>query len=315
LIFVFRFLIGVGLGGEGGSAFSWIAEARPNSKNRGFWITWPSAVLTLGKLLSILAFFIAASSLSNTAYLDWGWRVPFLVGGVMLAIGLVTRLKIMESPMFQQLQAKRSVLKQPAFQVMKDEGRKIFTLLWLHAYVAAIPALVILPYSVSYLVAMKMPEVFANLSVTVGTAAAFFTILGGAYLSDRIGRLKVLRIGGVITIAVLFPYFWLLNTLNVIWILVAQSLLYGVEDVPLGANTALYAESFATKYRASGAGLCFQLAGLVTGILVAVILPILIATYGVVGSWQPLVWISIVLCASSIGASFFVKETKGVVLE
>ena len=256
-----------------------------------------------------------ASSLSNAAYVDWGWRVPFLAGAVLLAIGLVIRLKIMESPMFQQLHSKRAVLKYPAFQVVKEQGRKIFTLLWIHAYAAAIPGFVILPYSVSYLVAMKMPEAFSNLSVTVGTAAAFFTVLGGAYVADRTGRLKVLRVAGILTIAVLFPYFWLLNTLNVVWILVAQTLLYGVVQVPLGPNTALYAESFATKYRASGAGLCFQLAGLVTGILVALILPILITTYGVIGSWQPVVWISIVLCVVAMGASFFVKETKGVVLE
>ena len=106
-----------------------------------------------------------------------------------------------------------------------------------------------------------------------------------------------------------------MNTLNPIWILAAQALLYGVDEVPLGSNSAILAESFATQYRSSGAGLTYQLAGFVVGVIVALILPVLLVSYGVVGSWQPIVWVSIAVTVLAIVASYFVKETRGSTLE
>jgi MFS family permease len=315
MLFVFRFLIGVGLGGEAGGAFSWIAEARPNAKHRGFWITWPNAVLVLGKLASIFVFYILAVLVSPAAFLDWGWRVAFYLGAALVVVGLIIRIRILESPMFQQLRTKRAVLKYPAFQVIREQWRKIFIMLWLYAYIAGVPALIILPYSVTYLTKLGVNEVFATLSVTVGTAVAFFTILLGAFVSDYVGRLKVIRIAGILTITAFFPYFWMLNTLNAIWILAAQTILYGVEDIGNGCCIAVFTESFATKYRASGAGLTLQLSGFVTGVLVAVILPALLLTYGIVGAWLPIVWICVGMTAMSIAATFFVKETKGITLQ
>ncbi|HKM51252.1 MAG TPA: MFS transporter [Candidatus Bathyarchaeia archaeon] len=315
MLFVFRFLIGVGLGGETGGTLSWVAEARPNSRYRGFWISWPTAVLTLGKLVSIFVFYILAVLVSPAAFLDWGWRIAFYLGAALLVIGIIIRVKILESPMFQQLRAKRAVLKYPAFRVIKEQGRKIFTLLWLNAYTIAIPGFIILPYSVSYLTQIGVNETFATLSVTIGTAVAFFTILLGALISDYVGRLKVLRVGGILTIAAFFPYFWMLNTLNLIWILVAQAILYGIDEIPNGSNCALFTESFATKYRASGAGLTYQLSSFVTGVVIAFVLPSLLLAYGIVGAWQPIIWVSIGMTVMSLAASFFVKETRGVALE
>lgn len=315
MLFIFRIIVGVGLAGEFGGAVSWVAEARPNSKHRGFWVSWPTAVLTLGKILSIFAFFLASSYLPTAAYLDWGWRVPFAVGAVLLAIGLIIRLKVIESPMFQQLQAKRSVLKHPTFQVVKDHWRKIFVMVWLNATCVSISGLIILPYSISYLIKLGVGEAFANLSVTGGTASAFFAILGGAYVSDYVGRLKVVRVASLLLILSLYPYFFLLNTLNPTWILLAQMLLYSVGVFPLGSNSTLLGESFATKYRYSGSGLAYQFSNFVLGILVAIVLPLFLVTYGVVGAWLPIVWVTIGLAVVSLAASFFVKETKGTVLE
>jgi MFS family permease len=260
-------------------------------------------------------FYILAVLVSPAAFLDWGWRIAFYLGAALLVIGVIVRVKILESPMFQQLQVKRAVLKFPAFQVIKEQGRKIFTMLWLDAYNTVVTGFIILPYSVSYLTKIGVNEVFATLSVTVGTAVAFFLTLLGAFVSDYVGRLKVLRVGAVLTMAACYPYFWMLNTLNPIWILAAQAMLYGVEAYAVGTIPALYAESFVTKYRASGAGLTYQLAGFTAGLTVAVVLPVLLMTYGIVGASQPIVWISIGITAVGIVASFFVKETRWVTLE
>jgi MFS family permease len=174
---------------------------------------------------------------------------------------------------------------------------------------------VILPYSVSYLVRLGVDESFANLSVTAGTAVAFFAMLGGGFASDYVGRLKVVRVGGLLCIAIIFPYFLLLQTLNPILIAVAQMLLYGFSDIPVGSNTGLYAESFATKYRYTGSGFTYSFGGLISGILLALILPALLVTYGVVGAWQAVSLCAVGFVAMSLLASFFVKETRGVVVE
>jgi MFS family permease len=316
MIFILRFLVGLGLGGESGGAFSWIAEARPNSKHRGFWISWPYAVLTIGKLVSILAFYLAATLLPTyAAYLDWGWRVPFAVGAVMLVIGMVIRLKILESPMFEQMRSKRTILKFPAFQVIKEQWRKILALLWLQAYSTAIASLIILPYSVSYLVKLGVGEAFANLSVTGGTAAAFIAALGGAYVSDYVGRRQMVVVSALLCIAILYPYFYLLNTLNWIWIVIAQVILYFCSVLAGGVNSAIYTETFDTKYRYSGSGLTFQMSSVVAGLLIAFLLPGLITSYGIVGAWQPLVWSCIILCILAIVSAYFAKETRGATLQ
>jgi MFS family permease len=311
ILFILRFLVGFGLGGELGGATSWILEVKPGAKHRGFWMGWPFAVLSIGKLLAILAFYIVSASLSNAAYMDWGWRVPFAVGALMLVVGFMVRVKIMESPMFQQLQKKRSVLKYPAFQVIREQGRKIFILLMIGCC-NSVANIVILPYSISYLVKLGVDEAFANLSVTGGTAAAFFGCLGGAYLSDYVGRLKVLRVGVVLIILMMFPYFFLLNTLNPLWIMVAQILLYGAILFANSCVTIIMTESFATKYRYSGSGITYQFSQLVWGGLpIAILLPMFILTYGVLGASQPVIWTIIALCIITVVSSLFVKETRG----
>jgi MFS family permease len=315
LLFILRFLVGFGVGGEAGGAWSWIAEAKPDPKHRGFWVSWPDAMLQAGKLLSIFAFFLAASFLSNDAYVNWGWRVPFAAGAVMLLVGYVIRLKLIESPMFQELQTKRTILKYPAIQVLKEQGRKIFTMLWLNAYATAIPALVILPYSVSYLVKLGADESFATLSVTAGTAVACTTVLGGAYVSDYVGRLKVVVVGAILTIVIMYPYFFLLNSLNHVWIIIAQMLIYGSVQLGSGALKGLFVESFPTKYRYSGAGLTYTLGGLVTGGIAGILLPLLLVSYGVIGSWQPVIWASMGMAIMALVSVPFVKETRGIRLE
>jgi MFS family permease len=315
MVFVFRFLVGAALGGELGGALSWIAEARPDSKHRGFWMSWPIAVLQIGTMMSVFAFYLASSLLSSTAYLDWGWRIPFVVGALMVVVALVIRLRVMESPLFKQLQAKRSVLKSPAFQVIREQWRKMFTLMWVDPYITGVAILVMLPYSISYLTKLGVNESFATLTISAGNATAFVTMLVGGYVSDYVGRLKVLRIGAVLCVAMLFPYFFLLNTTNPLWIIVAQMLAYGLTLLPAGSNKALYTESYPTKYRYSGSGLTFQLGQLVLGVLVMLVLPLFLTTYGVLGAWLPIVGVCIALVVLSMVSSFFVKETAGIKLE
>jgi MFS family permease len=168
---------------------------------------------------------------------------------------------------------------------------------------------------VSYLVKLGVGEAFANLSVTAGTAVAFFVMLGAAFVSDYVGRRKIVYVSAVLCILVLYPYFFLLNTLNWVCIVAAQVLLYACSTLSGGVNSAIYTETFATKYRYSGAGLTFQMSGFVSGILIAILLPYLLTTYGVLGAWQPLVWTCMALSILAILSAYSAKETRGTALE
>jgi hypothetical protein len=153
------------------------------------------------------------------------------------------------------------------------------------------------------------------LSVAAGTASAFVAIVGGAFVSDYLGRIKVLRIGAILTTIMLIPYFLMLQTLIPVVIIAAQVLLYGFDEIPAGCTKAIYAESFPTKYRYSGSGLTWRFSSLATGITVSLVLPLLIMNFGIVEAWKPVVGVAMALVLVSILASFFVKETRGVALE
>jgi len=314
LIFVFRFLVGLGLGGESGTGYSWILEARPNSKHRGLFSSFVQLPSSPARGIAVIFFAAIGSTFAPGPYLDWGWRIPFAAGALGVVVAILVRSKLMESPMFQRAASKREVLKYPAFEVIRHEWRKIFTLLWVNGSAVMFAAFVTLPYSVSYLVKMGVGESFANMSVAYGTFFSWFNAVG-ACISDYIGRKRWFWIGSVFCIAVVCVYFPLLNTLNPLYIILAQILFTLSYSYSASSNRTMFAESFPTKFRASGMGLSDNLASAVTGVVIAFILPGLLVTYGVIGAALPVTLICIAVVLIGVIASHFVKETKGVTLE
>jgi MFS family permease len=263
----------------------------------------------------VFAFALAAAALAPAAYLDWGWRVPFALGALGVFVAIFVRLKLMESPLFRRLTEKRQVLKYPAFEVIRHEGRRIFTMLWINIYASMIAAFVMLPYSVSYLVKMGVDESFANLSITWAAFAAVPVTVLGSLLSDYIGRKRNFWLSAGIFIPCMCIYFPLLNTLNPLYIIAAQVLLYCAFVPAVSSNRTMFAENFPTKYRASGMGITDQLAAAITGILISFALPALLMNYGVIGAALPVSLISIGVVVLGVFASLFVKETRGIALE
>jgi MFS family permease len=179
-----------------------------------------------------------------------------------------------------------------------------------------IPGFVILPYSVSYLVKLGVDESFASLSVTGGSAVGLFAVLGGGYLSDYVGRLKVIRVFVVLTIAMIFPYFFLLSTRDPLSIMFAQMLFDVLLMVGYGCIILIMGEGFATKFRYSGSGIAYQVGQLFwNGLITTILVPMYIMTYGIIGASQPVAWTTIAVCIVAVVATFFVKETRGTTLD
>src|SRR5437899_3224553 len=103
LITVFRFLQGLGVGGEWGGAVVMALESGHGGR-RGFYASWPQAGVPLGLLASTGVIALCQASQTPEEFLAWGWRIPFFLSGLLIAVGLIIRLRIMESPLFTALQ-------------------------------------------------------------------------------------------------------------------------------------------------------------------------------------------------------------------
>jgi len=128
LILIFRITEGIGIGGETGNSFLVILEYVYKSKWRAFWTSFVHSAGWLGVLTSSLFFGILASVLPSSALLDWGWRIPFFVGSIVILIGIYFRYRIAETPLFMEVVKKRrEIVKRPANEAFKKylEGYNI----------------------------------------------------------------------------------------------------------------------------------------------------------------------------------------------
>ncbi|HTJ92384.1 MAG TPA: MFS transporter [Pararobbsia sp.] len=204
-----RLLQGLALGGEYGGAATYVAEHAPANK-RGAYTSWIQTTATLGLFLSLLVIVAIRTALSEEAFASWGWRVPFLVSIVLLAISVWIRLQLNESPVFQRMKAEGKGSKAPlteAFGEWRNLKVVILALLGLTAgqavvwYTGQFYALFFLTQT------LKVDGTTANLLIAAGLliGTPFFVFFGT--LSDRIGRKPIIMAGMLIAAVTFFPLF------------------------------------------------------------------------------------------------------------
>jgi MFS family permease len=264
ILTVIRFIQGLGLGGEwGGSVLLSMEWARSNA-HRGFIASWPQFGGPAGFFLANLAILIF-SAISGDQFLNWGWRVPFLLSIVMVGIGLYIRLRILETPTFSRLVAENRIERTPALEVIRRQP-KLIILVALARMGEMAPAYIYGAFVFTYAVTVLGSSRDLVLSALVASAAvAFFTIPFAGYLSDRIGRRRMYLIGSVATGVFVFIYFALLNTRMPGWIFVAIVLSFVPHGLMYGPQAALIAECFTPRLRYSGASIGSQLSSVVAG--------------------------------------------------
>src|SRR5215213_1110880 len=240
LLVALRLFQGLGLGGEWGGAVIMAVEHSPE-RSRGLNASWPQMGVPAGLVLGTGAFALI-SSLSGDALLTWGWRVPFLLSVILIAVGLFVRLSIYESPAFSLL----------AF------------------------------YSLDHIATnLGLSENIGLIGVTIAALIELFTIPLFASLSDRVGRKPLLLVSSAFLGVWVFPFFWLLNTKSTALIVVAIVIGLALGHAAVyGVQASFYAELFGTRVRYSGASFSYQISGIFGGALAPIIATALYPTGG-----------------------------------
>lgn len=263
LLVVVRVVQGLAFGAEWGGAILMTFEHAP-WRRRGLYTGIAQAGFPVGLLLANLAFLFSRHTLNDT----WAWRVPFLLSAVLIAVGVFIRLRIDESPQFQELKESGEVAKNPLLEVVRDDWRGVLRAFCLRIAETAGYA-VSVTFVLSYLSDDHAPDVSSGVSLTALVTSAALGIAattGWGLLSDHVGRRPVYLLGCAVTLLWGVPLFLLVNTAATALVLIAFVISYAVcQNSLAGVQGAWFSELFATRTRAAGTSLAYQLSAVVSG--------------------------------------------------
>ncbi len=270
LLVALRFVQGLGLGGEwGGAVLMTLESGDPN--RRGLNASWPQVGVPLGLLLANGVLSLMGVLTNDAAFLRWGWRVPFLLSGLLVLVGLWIRLTIAESPLFREVEESNTKAGAPILEVVRRYPKQV--LLAVGARVGVDVAfytfvLFITTYVVTYL---KLPRNYALNAVLIAAAVQVVLIPFFGNLSDRIARRPVYLAGAIGAVVWVFVFFALLDT-GQFWLIVLAAVVALILHAAMyGPQAAFISEMFPTKVRYTGASMGYQLAGIIGGALAPII--------------------------------------------
>lgn len=285
-----RFFQGFCVGGEWGGAVLMAVEHAPKGK-RGFYGAFPQMGAPMGTGLATLAFLLA-SMLPDEEFLEWGWRVPFLLSAILVAFGLVIRLSITESPAFVAMQERDTQVKLPAVVALRTHWREILLVAGIYLS-QGVFAYMVISYFTSYATNVRgVDRGGALLGVLIASiiGVVLYAVFGA--VSDRIGRKTTYFIGAVAMLVLIGPALLLVDSGNVVLFGVAMVLIFGIAVSPAsGATGSLFSLLFKPEVRYSGVSIGYTL----SQILGSAFAPFIAAAlYGAFASLVPL-WIYMVV--------------------
>jgi MFS family permease len=303
LLVLLRVVQGIAVGGEWGGAA--LMSAEHASSRRGLWTSFTNAGAPTGVVLSTLVLALSAAATGEEQFLAWGWRIPFLLSIVLLAVGLFVRARVAETPVFAEA-ARSKPTRSPLMEVLRNHPRNLLLSIGV-GFGAFVAQATITTFVISYAVQGGFPRATVLNALTVSSAVAVFGIVGFSALSDRLGRRPVVLAGAVgmaIWAFVLFPLIDSKSTaLLVVAVVVGQGVVHTAWYGPLAA---LYTELFSTGARYTGASLGYQMAGLGAGIA-----PLAFASVMAAGGGTLTVSIIMaVCCLVSVGCILALRETS-----
>jgi MHS family shikimate/dehydroshikimate transporter-like MFS transporter len=265
LLVLLRMAQGFGVGGEWGGAVLMSVEHAPKGK-RGLYGSFPQMGVPAGLLGATVVFALTQRFTSDAAFLSWGWRVPFLVSIVLVAVGLFIRLRLLESPAFQKIKDTGTESTIPIVDLVKTHPRNLLVAIGMRIAengIFYIFTVFVLAYGEDTL---KVGKSTMLTCVAIAAGIGLFTVPLWGSLSDRFGRKPMYLAGAVFSLLFCFPFFALVETKEPVLICVAIVLGVNVgHDLMYGPQAAYFSELFGTRVRYSGASLGYQLASALSG--------------------------------------------------
>ncbi len=303
LLVVLRLAQGVGVGGEWGGAVLMSIEHAPRHR-RSLYGCLPQLGLPTGIFVSQLVFLLMSSSMSPESFVSWGWRIPFLISAVLIIVGLAIRLTIEESIDFQRVRQIGAIAKTPLVDVFQTSWRQL-TVGGLASI--ASPAIgyfwsvSMIAYGTSTLQLSTTTMLYIVVGLSVPQIAML--LLAGA-AGDRFDRKPTFVVGAALAVVWAFPMFALIDTAQVLWVVVGLVPIIAANAIMAGAQPALLTEMFPTQLRYSGASICYQFGSIVGGGIVPLLTTALLARFGTSSAVALLIaGVSVVSLAAILPAS------------
>jgi metabolite-proton symporter len=311
ILLTLRLMQGFAVGGEWAGSALLSAEYAP-AKSRGRYGMFTQMGVGSGLVMSSLLFLVVNQTIgeSSRAFLEWGWRIPFLFSAVLIAIALYVRLNVGETPVFAALKASSTEPGRPMAALLREQRREVvlaagsmigfFTLGYMaNAY--------LMSYAHTHV--GFSPDVILAVGLLGGVVVVVFNAVS-AMLSDIYGRRRVIMAALAVGAPWAFVVIPMINTGSVAMFALAMSGTYAIAASSYGPMAAFIPEIFGTRYRYSGAGLSLNLAGLVGGAVPTIIAAPLLATCG--ESAIGVMMAAVVLV--SLACTRLLPETRGVAL-
>jgi metabolite-proton symporter len=315
LLVALRIIQGLALGGEYGGAILMVVEHNGSRGRRGFMGAWLSGASPIGFILSATLIAIVSASMSEEAWLSWGWRIPFLVSALLVLAGLYIRIQLEESPLFKQLLDEKSPEKKakvPFFELITRYPKMVLVSvlvpLGIHAgyYITIIFALAYAKENAGF-------SSSASLALVIVASICYFTsiMISGA-VSDRVGRRLPMMVG------VLGFGFWSFALFPLV--LTGDPLLAGIGfsvglillGMLFGPMGTWLSELFGTAVRYTGISFGYQIASAVAGGLSPVLAVTLLAEYG---STVPVSIYALVISAIAFTVLALTRNARGNMLD
>lgn len=307
LLVVMRLLQGFGSGAEQAGASLIVAEFAPR-QTRGFYASLPFAGIIIGILLAA-GMFSVVQMMPQDQFLAWGWRIPFLFSAVVIGVGVFIRLRVKESPVFEDMKRKKLASKQPVKDLLRYSRKNLVIACCLRVGENGTSYLYQV-FALSYLVkVLLVDKSVGTLGLMCAAALAIFTIPLVGYLSDRLGRRLMYRVTSLIAALWAFPAFWLFDTLDpsliVLSMVVAISIgAFGMYSV----QAAYFPELFDARYRYTAIAMSKEFAALVSGGIAPFVAAALLSAAD--NHYWPVATYIVVLAGISFVATFFAPETR-----
>jgi MFS family permease len=298
---------GLAVGAEWGGAAVLSVEHAPPGR-RGLFGSFTQLGSPAGMLLATSAFYLTRKAAGSDAFLAFGWRIPFLLSAVLVAIGLFIRLRLTDAALFDRLKQRGELAHQPVLDVLRTQPRNVLIATGLR--ISQIGLFVLLTtYSLTYLQdSFGKGSGVGLVAVSISSALGFLSTPGWALLSDRFGRRPPYLFGALAGVLALTLFFVAAGTGSAIAVVLA--IVFGinvVHDAMYGPQAAWFAELFETRVRYSGSSLGYQIGAVLSGGFA----PLVAAALLVAGGGRP--WLIVgyfaVLAAITIAAACAAPET------